>query len=306
LFERNCQSKAQVIQLTKDLKYLLGRDELPILIDEEGGRVRRLKTPEFKKFPPAGIFFEMARKDINKAKLAVYLNYLLMALELRRLGITVNCAPVADILFPYSNKVIHERCFGNSAELVSLLAHECSRAMIDGGVYPVIKHIPGHGRAKIDSHEDLPIIDEELSILQRTDFSVFKNLKQYPLAMTSHILYSAIDNERPATLSKKVISFIREKIEYDGIIMTDDINMKALKGTLGNISSESLESGCDLVLHCSGEINEMQEVDEAITISLTPKLNKFLKHFKLEPIKIKEDSVFEKYEKILNENAYAF
>jgi beta-N-acetylhexosaminidase len=261
LFKRNCESKSQVQDLVSHLKSLNVRPFVPILIDQEGGRVSRLKAPVFKEFPPALSFIEQAKGDIDLACKLVFDNYYAIALELAELGINVNCAPMADILFDFSHDIIGDRSFGRSHAIVSRLANACCEGLIAGKVLPVIKHIPGHGRATLDSHFDLPIVSTDYATLDSTDFEVFRNLSSQSFAMTAHIIYEAIDKTAAATLSKPVIDIIRDKINFKNILMTDDLSMKALSAlSLKERAEKSLASGCDILLHCNGEIDEMREI----------------------------------------------
>lgn len=265
LFARNCESPQQVKALCNALREVSGQGErLPILIDQEGGRVARLKPPHWRKAPPAGIFADIAGYDMALARRLVYLNARLLAAELAALGITVDCAPVADIPADGSHDIIGDRAFGEQPGQVAILAREMAEGLLDGGVLPVLKHIPGHGRALADSHEELPVVDTPLEELERTDFIPFWDLADLPFAMTAHIRYTALDTELPATLSPKVIRYIRETLGFHGILMSDDVSMKALSGDMGELSRQILAAGCDLVLHCNGEMAEMQAVAAAL------------------------------------------
>jgi len=269
LFARNCQSPEQIKALTSDLRACVGRADAPILIDQEGGRVARLKPPHFRKALPAGIFAALAVKNIDLAEQAVILNSRLMAHELRELGITVDCAPVADLLFDGAHSIIGDRSFGADVAQVVRLAGAMCRGLIDGGIVPIIKHIPGHGRAKVDSHEKLPVVSNSKAELDQTDFAVFKGLATAPWAMTAHIIYSAIDPDAPATLSPKVIEMIRNDLDYSGIIISDDLSMHALSGDFSSRTRDALAAGCDLVLHCNGKMEEMSAV-VAATLPVSP------------------------------------
>lgn len=268
LFARNCESPAQVKKLVSDLKATVSHDTPLVLIDQEGGRVARLKPPHWRASPAAGKFADKAKLDMGNKKTwsasraAVYWNARLIAADLHGLGINVNCAPLADVPSPDCHDIIGDRAYGKDPEQVSVLAAEMARGLQDGGVLPVLKHIPGHGRAKVDSHEDLPVVDASLEELRACDFIPFTRLKNIPLGMTAHILYSAIDAKLPATLSKKVMKVIRGEIGYDGLLMSDDLSMKALKGDFASLTKASLDAGCDLVLHCNGKMEEMQPIAE--------------------------------------------
>jgi beta-N-acetylhexosaminidase len=276
LFSRNCQNKAQITSLINELKTITGRDNTPILIDQEGGRVARLKGDEYPKFPPASIFANLANINLEHAKEAVYLNARLIAAELNHLGINFNCAPVADILFAESHEIIGDRSFGNKHDQVIYLAQQMANGLKDGGVVPIIKHIPGHGRATIDSHVDLPIIGAEFSELELNDFAVFKALKNIPWAMTAHIIYASIDKILPATLSKIVIDLIRGQLDYNGIIITDDLSMKALKGEFKERAAQAFKAGCDVALHCNGDMDEMEQVVMGCDANLNDRVKYFI------------------------------
>lgn len=264
LFARNCDTPTQVKALVKSLRALHKRKDVLILIDQEGGRVARLRPPEWRRTPAAGVFASIADSSIAAAKAAVYANARLIARELYRLGINVNCAPVADVPVKGAHDIIGDRAYGDDAHQISILASKMANGLLDGGVLPVLKHIPGHGRAKADSHKSLPTVHEDIATLEKSDFIPFKGLSHLPLGMTAHILYTALDSKLPATLSPTVIHFIRKDLGFHGLLMSDDISMKALKGSLTDLTRQSLEAGCDAVLHCNGKMDEMQEVAEAL------------------------------------------
>ena len=249
LFARNVESPAQVKALTAEIKSLLTHPYAEILVDQEGGRVARLKPPHWRKYPPAAVL--AARAD---AADAVYVNARLIAEELREVGITMDCAPVADVLAPECHQIIGDRAFGDHAAQVATLARAQSEALLDGGILSILKHIPGHGRATMDSHETLPIVSAPLAELEACDFAVFKALNDLPLAMTAHILYTALDGSACATFSPIVIRYIRENIGFNGLIMSDDLSMKALGGSFAERTERSLAAGCDLVLHGNGAL----------------------------------------------------
>lgn len=263
LFARNCDTPEQIIKLTNEMKSCVGKNNIPILIDQEGGRVARLKSPYWREAPTASVFAELAKHGIKKAKEAVYLNARLIASELHHLGITVNCTPLADIPTENSHDIIGDRAFGDNPDTVSELAFSMCEGLLDGGVLPVIKHIPGHGRATADSHKELPIVDASLEVMRTTDFIPFMRLKNMPIAMTAHILYTAIDNT-VSTFSPKVIELIRNEIGFDGLLLSDDLSMQALDGDFGERAVRTLQAGCDIILHCNGDKNEMLEIAEAI------------------------------------------
>lgn len=300
LFARNCKTPQQISNLIAQLKSAVARKDVMVLIDQEGGRVSRLKSPLFREFPAANNFTKIANKDFNTGLKACYLNYLLMSHELTKLGINVNCAPVADLLFQETSDVIGDRSFGNNVEIVSILAKECAKGLIDGGVHPIVKHIPGHGRAKVDSHEELPIVNTDLGTLQRTDFQVFKNLNSIKLAMTAHIIYEALDATNPVTISKPAIDYIRDYIGFNGIIMTDDLSMKALTGTMTERVIKSISSGCDIILHCNGNMDEMKEIAYNLP-EVNGKIVKFHSKLSLKPKSHNYNQLNDVYLKILDE-----
>jgi beta-N-acetylhexosaminidase len=264
LFARNCESPGQVKALVRDLKTALGREDVLILIDQEGGRVARLKAPHWRKAPPAGTFAGIAAHSIAEGRRAVYANGRLIARDLHALGINVNCVPLADVPVLGAHDVIGDRAFGEDPQQVSVLADSMARAMLDGGVLPVLKHIPGHGRATVDSHESLPVVAASLPTLRMSDFVPFSALSALPLGMTAHVLYTAIDRERPATLSPVVIDLIRREIGFDGLLMSDDLSMKALKGSLSDLTAQTLSAGCDIALYCNIPLAQAADAARAL------------------------------------------
>lgn len=279
LFARNIRDKKQLKDLTSSLRDLM-QGEILILIDQEGGRVARLNVnnEEWKKYPAAAHFANIYEAgDKEKAKRDCFENYKQMAADLNEVGINVNCAPLLDILTKETHDIIGDRAYGSNSDQVVDLANEVCKAFHESGIYPVIKHIPGHGRATLDSHEALPVVDTNLEELEQTDFVPFCKLRDVKFAMTAHILYSKIDPEFLGTISKKVIDLIRNKIGFDNILMSDDLSMKALKGTMTYRTQKTIEAGCDLVLHCNGKMDEMQEINENLPLineQLIKKLSK--------------------------------
>ena len=275
LFSRNIKDKAQVKKLTNSLRELMD-GEILILVDQEGGRVARLKGGEWPEYPAAEHFANLYLEDKIKAKKACYENTRLIAKDLIEVGINVDCAPVLDIRNDKTHQVIGNRAFGSDPHQIADLAREICNAFLDNGVYPVIKHIPGHGRATSDSHLELPIVDSSLEELEKYDFVPFVELSDMKFAMTAHILYSKIDDKLPATISKKMINLIRNKIGFKNILMSDDLSMKALPGSFAYRTKATIEAGCDMVLHCNGLMSEMQEIDynlPEITDRFLDKLN---------------------------------
>lgn len=269
LFARNCQSPEQVKALVQDFYDATGRDWLPILIDQEGGRVARLTPPHWRASPPAGIFADLALQQLDQAVQATYLNARLIAAELHDLGITVNCAPLLDLPVEGAHSIIGDRAFGQTPLTVVALAEAQIRGFLEMNVLPIIKHIPGHGRATADSHEKLPIVDTPLETMRATDFLPFKALNTAPYAMTAHIQYTAIDPDHVATLSPTAIQMIREEIGFQGLLMTDDLSMHALQGSFYERTERALQAGCDLILHCNGNMQEMQAIAEAVPMLTT-------------------------------------
>jgi beta-N-acetylhexosaminidase len=258
LFRRNCSTPEQVRELVAALREAIGRDDAPILIDQEGGRVARLGPPHWRRYSSAG---RIGSLPDAQAATAARLGAQLMADDLRSLGITVDCTPVLDLRVPDANLVIGDRAYGSAPSRVVRLGRAVCEGLLEGGVLPVIKHIPGHGRAHVDSHHACPVVEASAEELSRTDFAPFRALAGMPWAMTAHIVYMAIDPTAPATLSERVISeAIREEIGFDGVLVSDDLSMRALGGSLADRARRALAAGCDLVLHCNGERREMEEI----------------------------------------------
>ena len=258
LFARNIQDADQVRALCNDFREAVGRD-CPITIDQEGGRVQRLRSPLGREWLPP---LEHVQRAGAGAERAMYLRYRLIADELHSLGIDSNCAPIADVACADTHEFLKNRCYGEDAPSVAAIGRAVAQGHLDGGVLPVLKHIPGHGRATADSHMDLPHVGAEPRTLEQTDFAAFKALNGIPLGMTAHLVYDAYDS-RPATTSPVMMQLIREQIGFDGLIMTDDISMKALKGALTDITRDSLAAGCDVVLLCNAPLADRIAVAEA-------------------------------------------
>ena len=263
LFERNCRDQKQISALTHRFRSLVNRRDAPVLIDQEGGRVARLRPPNWRSMPPAMVFGQLFGKNIKVAEGAIKLNYRLIAEDLRLCGININCAPVLDLPIPGADDVIGDRALGSDAAQVVLLGLASCDGLASGGVLPIIKHIPGHGRALSDSHKFLPVVSASLKELQQTDFKVFKNLGHQPIAMTAHVIFSSIDDVYPATVSSKVIKgIVREYINFTGLLISDDIsdNMVALRGGVAERAEAALSAGCDVVLHCNGNIKDIPDL----------------------------------------------
>ncbi len=261
LFARNIENPGQLRRLTADLREAVGRDA-PVLVDQEGGRVARMRAPEWREWAPA--LEECARlpgRDLRAR--AMYLRYRLIAAELRAVGIDVNCAPVLDVVQPDTHPVIRNRCYGADPAEVAAIGRAVAEGLMAGGVLPVIKHIPGHGRATRDSHLDLPQVAAPLADLDAVDFAPFRALADLPAAMSAHVVYPALDPARPATLSQRVVRIVRDGIGFDGLLMTDDLSMKALHGPFGARAEAAIAAGCDMLLHCNGDAGEAAAVAEA-------------------------------------------
>jgi beta-N-acetylhexosaminidase len=258
LFRRNCRAPDQVRGLVAELRDCVGRNDAPVLIDQEGGRVARLRPPHWRLYPSAA---SLASLPDPVAATAARLGARLIADDLVRLGITVDCLPVLDLPVGGADPVIGDRAYGNRPERIARLGRAVCAGLLEGGVSPVIKHIPGHGRARVDSHHACPVVDAGHEELSRTDFAPFRELAAMPWAMTAHIVYRAIDDTAPATLSRKVVTeVIRGEIGFDGVLVSDDLSMGALGGQIGERASRALAAGCDLALHCNGEPGEMEAV----------------------------------------------
>ncbi len=263
VFKRNCETPAQVRTLIDAMRTAVGRPDAPVLVDQEGGRVTRFKPPHWRPAPAAGRFARLARRALQEATEATRLNARLIAAELAEVGVTVNCLPVLDLALEGAHDVIGDRAFGGDPKTVTALGGATAAGLLDGGVLPVMKHMPGHGRSLVDSHEKLPVVDADLATLEATDFVPFRALATLPWGMTGHVVYTAID-ARPATLSPVVIDrVIRGHIGFKGLLLTDDIGMGALPGRLGERTRASLAAGCDVVVHCTGDMAEMVEVAAA-------------------------------------------
>lgn len=267
LFARNIETPEQIRALTSELKELSGVSHPPILIDQEGGRVARLRPPHWTAHPPSEIYGQICARDEDKAKQAVFLTGKIIAAELLDLGINVDCLPVLDIPVSDADPIIGDRAYAMNAKDVSVIGRWAAQSLLDHGVIPVIKHIPGHGRALVDSHLSLPIVDASLEALRQSDFAPFKALNDMPMAMTAHVVYSAIDHEHCATLSRTVIqNAIRDEIGFDGLLMSDDLSMKALQGAFEDRALNALNAGCDIILHCNGDMLEMQAIASALPL----------------------------------------
>ncbi len=266
LFKRNCETPTQVKALTTAFREAVGRKDAPVFIDQEGGRVQRLGPPSnyWRKYPAARAFGDLYEKSPLSALRTARHAGRLMAEDLMEIGITADCLPVLDVPQAGAHDVIGNRAYSLRLEQVMALARAHTAGLMDGGVLPVMKHIPGHGRAEVDSHHNLPVVNARRQDLEQVDFPPFAAFADAPMAMTAHVIYSAIDKTAPATLSRKVIkSVIRGQIGFRGLLITDDLSMKALSGTLEEKCTMALKAGCDMLLHCNGVLAEMREVAAA-------------------------------------------
>lgn len=263
LFRRNTQDPAQVAALTAELRACVGW-HAPVLIDQEGGRVQRMGPPHWPAYPAARRFLGI--NDPVQRRELVRLSARLMAHDLKAVGIDVDCVPVLDVPVAGSHDVIGDRAYAHDPDEVAKLGRAAAEGLLAGGVLPVVKHMPGHGRARADSHHNLPVVEASLEELRAQDFRPFRHLADMPMAMTAHVVFTALD-ERPATVSRKVVQEImRGELGFDGLIMTDDISMKALSGSFAQKSRAAIRAGVDLVLHCHGIMEEMVAVAGAVPV----------------------------------------
>ena len=259
LFARNVETPDQLCRLTGDLRDAVGRDA-PILVDQEGGRVQRLRAPHWREWLPP--LDQVARAGEQAAR-SMWLRARIIAHELRAVGIDANCAPCADIASDATHPFLRNRCYGSDPATVTEMARAVADGHLAGGVLPVAKHLPGHGRATQDTHHDLPTVTVDAATLAATDFAPFAALADLPMAMTAHIIFAAHDAQNPATQSPAMIRVIRQDIGFNGLLMTDDLNMEALSGDLSDRTARSIAAGCDLALHCKGDFAQMQAVATA-------------------------------------------
>ena len=261
VFKRNIETKAQLHALASDFRNAIGRADAPVLVDQEGGRVQRMGPPAWPAYPPGAAYGRLYDRDPAKGLAAARLGARLIADDLSKVGVTVDCLPLADVPVAGADAVIGDRAYGDNPAKVSAMAAAVADGLADGGVLPVLKHIPGHGRATTDSHAALPVVDAERAILEATDFAAFRPLAGLPMAMTAHVVFTAIDPVSPATTSAMIVQeVIRDWIGFKGLLMSDDISMGALSGSLRERTRAALAAGCDMALHCNGKLNEMREV----------------------------------------------
>jgi beta-N-acetylhexosaminidase len=261
VFKRNIESPEQLTALIGSFRDAVGRADAPVLVDQEGGRVQRLGPPAWPSYPPGAAYGRLYDRDRAKGLAAARLGARLIAADLIDGGINVNCLPLADVPVPGADSVVGDRAYGETPGKVAAIAGAIAEGLSDGGVLPVLKHIPGHGRATADSHASLPVVTVDRKTLEATDFAAFQPLAGLPLAMTAHVVFSTIDPVSPATTSAMMITeVIRGFIGFGGLLMSDDVSMGALSGSIGERTGAAIAAGCDMVLHCNGKLEEMREV----------------------------------------------
>jgi beta-N-acetylhexosaminidase len=261
LFKRNIDAPAQVARLVDELRGALGEPDAPVLIDQEGGRVQRLGPPHWPAYPAGAVFGRLYDIDRALGLTAARLSARLIAADLGALGVTVDCLPLADVPVAGADAVIGNRAYGTEPGKVAAIARAVTEGLEQGGILPVLKHIPGHGRATADTHFRLPVVDTPGAELERTDFAAFQPLADLPMAMTAHVVFSALDPVHPATTSATMINqVIRGVIGFQGLLMSDDVSMNALAGSIAERTRAIFAAGCDIVLHCNGKLDEMREV----------------------------------------------
>jgi beta-N-acetylhexosaminidase len=264
VFRRNIETPEQLRALVDGLRETVGRADAPVLIDQEGGRVQRMGPPHWPKYPPARLYGKAGSDPLTRREIA-RLGARLIAHDLHAVGINVDCVPMLDVPQPGAHEIVGDRAYGTDADSIALLGRAQAEGLIAGGVLPVIKHMPGHGRAGADSHEALPVVDASYAELEAVDFAPFRALSDMPMGMSAHVVYTSVDAKHPGTTSRKVIhKVIRKEIGFSGLLMTDDLSMKALSGDFGARTRDALKAGCDVVLHCNGVMDEMQAVARAV------------------------------------------
>jgi beta-N-acetylhexosaminidase len=261
LFKRNVKTPEQVASLASELRDAAGRPEAPVLIDQEGGRVQRLGPPHWPIYPAGAVFGALYDVEQALGLKAACLSARLIAADLAELGVTVDCLPLADVPVAGADAVIGNRAYGTEPGKVAAIARAVTDGLQQGGILPVLKHIPGHGRATADTHFRLPVVDTPREELERTDFAAFQSLADLPMAMTAHVVFSALDPAQPATTSATMVDqVIRGVIGFQGLLMSDDVSMNALAGSLAERTRAIFAAGCDIVLHCNGKLDEMRDV----------------------------------------------
>jgi beta-N-acetylhexosaminidase len=278
LFTRNCRGSDQIRRLVSNVKAAIGSASLLVLIDQEGGRVRRLQPPEWRELPAAGAYGALYAEGRDRALRAARLVAQLTAADLRMIGINANCAPVLDLAVPGAHGVIGDRAYGPTPEQVACLGRAVAEGYMAGGVLPIIKHIPGHGRASVDSHLELPVVSTRRSELSLTDFAPFRALRDMPAAMTAHVVYSGVDPDAPASTSAALTkAVIRGEIGFGGLLVSDDLSMNALTGSIRSRAEAVIRAGSDIALHCNGVLAEMDEAAAGVPALQGVALNRFLR-----------------------------
>jgi beta-N-acetylhexosaminidase len=261
LFRRNIETPGQVARLVSELRQTVDAPDAPVLIDQEGGRVQRFGPPHWPAYPPGAVFGALYEIDPALGLLAARLSARLIAADLTETGVTVDCLPLADVPVAGADVVIGNRAYGTEPNKVAAIARAVTEGLQQGGILPVLKHIPGHGRATADTHFKLPVVNTPKMELERTDFAAFRPLADLPMAMTAHVVFSALDPAHPATTSATIIEqVIRGVIGFQGLLMSDDVSMNALAGSIAERTRAIFAAGCDIVLHCNGKLDEMNEV----------------------------------------------
>jgi beta-N-acetylhexosaminidase len=261
LFARNVEDPQQLRRLTAELREAVGRDAL-ILVDQEGGRVQRLRSPHWREWSPPLDTVDAAG-SIEAAERIMRLRASVIAAELADVGIDANCIPTLDVVRPATHPFLMNRCYGRDPDTVARIGRAVAEGLMAGGVLPVMKHMPGHGLSHVDTHHDLPTVNVSTAELKEVDFAPFRALNDLPMAMTAHLVFAALDAERPATQSPAIVRVIREEIGFQGLLMSDDLNMQALAGTLADRTARTMAAGVDIALHCKGDMAEMVEVADA-------------------------------------------
>ena len=266
VFKRNVAGAESLRRLIDDFRTIVGH-KAPVLIDQEGGRVQRLGPPDWPSYPPGAAYGALFDQDREKGLAAARLGARLIAADLAPLGIDVDCLPLVDVPVSGADPVVGDRAYGTEPGKVAAIAGAIAEGLAEGSVLPVLKHIPGHGRATADSHHRLPVVDTDEGTLDRTDFAAFRPLKALPMAMTAHVVFSALDPLAPATISPRIVrDVIRDSIGFAGLLMSDDISMQALSGSVGERSKAAIAAGCDVILHCNGQLSEVREVAAAVPV----------------------------------------
>ena len=261
VFARNLSEREQICDLVASMRDAVGRPDAPVLIDQEGGRVQRIREPLLPRYPSAAVLGEIYKRNAGQGLRAAWLMSRLHAFDMKSFGINVDCLPVLDVPVEGASNVIGNRAYGFDPDTVSAMGRAAADGLTAGGVLPVMKHIPGHGRGMADSHHELPVVSTSLGELEAHDFPPFRDMADSLMAMSAHVVYSAIDPDRPATISRKVIDeVIRGSIGFNGLLISDDASMNALKGTLGERARAIATNGCDITLHCNGVMDEMRAV----------------------------------------------